>query len=375
MSDIFISYKREEQPAARKLANALESEGWSVWWDPKLRAGEHFDDVIEKALNEAKCVIVLWSKRSVVSQYVRDEATYALRRNKLVPVMIEEVEIPFRFEGLHTPSLLDWDSSIDFSEFRRLVADIAAIVVGLPPTEAKRKADKEEEGNRAQREAEQRRLQAEAQRLRQQERQRSEKETKRKAEEDNQRRIEEEKKLLQEAERRRRDPKEQRQAEAERLREQGQQRSEEEARRKTNEGKEENRAKRTDVVLELGNVFLSYSREDNTYVKKLLDYLRTQGLSVWADDRIDYGDRWWKTIVTCIRNCVAVVVVMTPSSEESKWVEREILLADEEQKPIFPLLLKGKRFPLLIGVQYHDVTNGEVPPLTFVSTLKRLAAS
>ena len=73
MSDIFISYKREEQPIARKLANALESEGWSVWWDPKLRAGEHFDDVIEKALNEAKCVIVMWSKRSVQSRDHREQ--------------------------------------------------------------------------------------------------------------------------------------------------------------------------------------------------------------------------------------------------------------------------------------------------------------
>ena len=75
-----------------------------------------------------------------------------------------------------------------------------------------------------------------------------------------------------------------------------------------------------------------------------------------------------------IRNCAAMVVLMTPRSEESKWVEREILFADEEKKPIFPLLLEGKRFPLLIGVQYHDVTNGEMPPMTFVATLKKLVA-
>jgi TIR domain len=128
MSDIFISYKREEQTTARKLADALEEEGWSVWWDPKLRAGERFNDVIEKALKESKCVVVMWSKRSVQSVYVKDEATYALNRNKLVPVMIEEVDLPFRFEGLQTPNLLEWKASKDSSEFQRLVRDISTIL-------------------------------------------------------------------------------------------------------------------------------------------------------------------------------------------------------------------------------------------------------
>jgi TIR domain len=133
MSDIFISYKREEQPVARKLADALQSEGFTVWWDPKLRAGEIFDDVIEKALNEAKCVIVLWSKRSVESLYVKDEAMYALDHDKLIPVAIENVSLPFRFRGVHTLSLLGWDGSKDFSEFRQLVDDISAIL-GPSPT-------------------------------------------------------------------------------------------------------------------------------------------------------------------------------------------------------------------------------------------------
>ena len=179
MSDIFISYKREEQATARKLANALEKEGWSVWWDPKLRAGEHFDDVIEKALNEAKCVIVMWSERSVQSRYVRDEATYALDRDKLVPVAIENVSLPFRFRGVQTLSLLGWDGSKDFSEFRRLVEDISTIL-GTSPT-AMAAAE------------EQRRLEAESQRkaeeerLREEERQRSEEEAKRKADEEKER--------------------------------------------------------------------------------------------------------------------------------------------------------------------------------------------
>ncbi|HXV84855.1 MAG TPA: ankyrin repeat domain-containing protein [Candidatus Binatia bacterium] len=132
MSDIFISYTREEQPVARKLADALEGEGWSVWWDPKLRAGEHFDDVIEKALNEAKCVIVMWSERSVQSRYVRDEATYALENDKLLPVAIENVTLPFRFRGVQTRSLLNWDGSRNSSGFRRLVEDISTILGPSP---------------------------------------------------------------------------------------------------------------------------------------------------------------------------------------------------------------------------------------------------
>lgn len=128
MSDIFISYKREDQGIASKLANALESEGWTVWWDPKLRAGEHFDDVIEKALTSAKCVVVLWSEGSVKSQYVRDEATYALEHKKLVPVAIQTVDVPFRFRGVHTPRLFSWDGSRDSSDFRRFAADISSIL-------------------------------------------------------------------------------------------------------------------------------------------------------------------------------------------------------------------------------------------------------
>src|SRR5882724_5989648 len=101
MNEIFISYKREERDIARQLADTLEGRGWTVWWDPKLRAGEHFDDVIEDAIKNAKCVIVLWSARSIMSEYVKDEATYALELGKLVPVALDNNRLPFRFQRLH----------------------------------------------------------------------------------------------------------------------------------------------------------------------------------------------------------------------------------------------------------------------------------
>lgn len=51
----------------------------------------------------------------------------------LAPVAIENVNLPFRFKGVHTPSLLGWDASRDASEFRKLVDDISAIL-GPSPT-------------------------------------------------------------------------------------------------------------------------------------------------------------------------------------------------------------------------------------------------
>ena len=128
-------------------------------------------------------------------------------------------------------------------------------------------------------------------------------------------------------------------------------------------------------IIRPGNVFISYSREDNDYVQNLIGFLRNSGLSAWADDRIDYGDLWWRTIVANIRSCIAIVVVMTPNSEHSKWVEREVMFADNLGKPIFPLLRDGEGFPLLIGVQHHDVRDKRMPPSSFITSLTKLARS
>jgi nucleotide-binding universal stress UspA family protein len=131
----------------------------------------------------------------------------------------------------------------------------------------------------------------------------------------------------------------------------------------------------TEVPTTTGHVFISYAREGQAYARDLAADLRKHGLGVWIDDRIDFGDRWWQTIVQAVRASAAVIVVMTPEAEESEWVEREILLAQREGKPLFPLLLRGREFPLLITVQYADVTRGQMPPASFYKRLARVAPS
>lgn len=109
--DVFLSYSSADREAARRFAERLGEEGLTVWWDAALRAGETFDEVIENALKAAKSVIVLWSPRSVTSRWVRAEATLADRRNKLVPVIIEQCDRPLIFELTHTTDLSKWDGS------------------------------------------------------------------------------------------------------------------------------------------------------------------------------------------------------------------------------------------------------------------------
>lgn len=125
MDEIFISYKKEELGTARLIADALEAQGWTVWLDSsKLRAGEYFDDIIEEAIKKAACVIVVWSRRSITSSYVKKEASLALDLGKLVPVAIDNAQLPLRFRDLHTIQLQGWDGSPFFGAFQELSKNI-----------------------------------------------------------------------------------------------------------------------------------------------------------------------------------------------------------------------------------------------------------
>jgi formylglycine-generating enzyme required for sulfatase activity len=154
MADIFISYKREEQPIAKKLADALQKKGWTVWWDPEVLTGERFHDIIDKELKKSKCVVVLWSKLSVESQNVKDEANYALKRNKLVPIMIEDVDLPYWFESINTGQFIDWDGSDKFPGYQKLVSDITKIIAEEDKRRRKEVEQRKAEDERKRKEAE-----------------------------------------------------------------------------------------------------------------------------------------------------------------------------------------------------------------------------
>jgi uncharacterized membrane protein YeaQ/YmgE (transglycosylase-associated protein family) len=127
IGEIFISYASANRQTARALAHALRDVGWSVWWDRTIPPGKSFDQVIETALNAAKCVIVLWSRTSVTSDWVKVEAAEGARRRILIPVLIEEVTIPLEFRRLEAADLTDWPASpasLGLQNLKDSIADI-----------------------------------------------------------------------------------------------------------------------------------------------------------------------------------------------------------------------------------------------------------
>jgi adenylate cyclase len=109
VSQIFLSYARDDVEAARQLAEGLAQAGHDVWWDRHLHGGSRFAREIEQALKNAEAVVVLWSDASLDSAWVQDEAAEARDSERLVPVSIGSAKPPLGFRQFHTISLGSWN--------------------------------------------------------------------------------------------------------------------------------------------------------------------------------------------------------------------------------------------------------------------------
>lgn len=113
MYDAFISYKREDRDYARRLAEAIASYGYKVWWDIELLPGDKFSEEIEAVIRNSSATIVLWSEKSVQSDFVRAEASLALKNNRLIPLRLDNTELPLPFGEIHTLDISTWKGEPD----------------------------------------------------------------------------------------------------------------------------------------------------------------------------------------------------------------------------------------------------------------------
>ncbi len=130
MSDVFISYKSTDRDRVRQLVEVFEAQGWEVWWDRDISVGEDWGESIEAALQQARCVVVVWSESSVAgdTDWVFSEAEAGRKASKLVPLMLDPVEPPKPFNRVQTADLSDWVPGTGHQGLETVVAGVARIL-------------------------------------------------------------------------------------------------------------------------------------------------------------------------------------------------------------------------------------------------------
>ena len=141
MSDIVVSYDRRDKDRVAFLVEEIRRRGWEVWWDRDLQPADDFADTVQQKINEARCVLVVWTSYSVESRWVRSEATLAHDRHILIPVLLDVVDIPIPFNTIDAIDLASWPDTPSIAEMERLVHRVATIKTTLDETAPRAQPD------------------------------------------------------------------------------------------------------------------------------------------------------------------------------------------------------------------------------------------
>src|ERR1700730_4312181 len=108
MADVFLSYNQTDRPIAQAIAAELQRLGVDVWWDHDLLGGDDFRARIAEVLTRSIVTTVIWSRRSIDSQWVVGEASAARERKTLVPITLDGASPALDFRPLHTINFVNW---------------------------------------------------------------------------------------------------------------------------------------------------------------------------------------------------------------------------------------------------------------------------
>jgi TolB-like protein len=124
---VFLSYARADQDQAARLAEALEAAGLAVWWDKLIQGGAPFAESIETSLDSCDAVVVCWSRGSVKSDWVLDEAGRGRDLHKLVPVTLDGSEPPLGFRQYHAIDLSRWSEPTSKGLVAAIIRGVEAV--------------------------------------------------------------------------------------------------------------------------------------------------------------------------------------------------------------------------------------------------------
>jgi TolB-like protein len=130
LADVFISYKREDGAKVRKLVDALRGAGLDTWWDEDIPPAAPWEATIEKALRDAKAVIVCWSPDAVASANVRSEARVAREDGRLIQLFLRPCQPPLFFGEQQGVDLGNWRGRADDPRIAKIAESARKVAAG-----------------------------------------------------------------------------------------------------------------------------------------------------------------------------------------------------------------------------------------------------
>ncbi len=128
MADVFVSYARSDKVRVAPLVAAIEANGWTVWWDPEISPGQEFDRQIARELKSATAILVVWTRNSVESRWVRGEAREGAERGILIPIRFDHAELPIDVRTLHTTDFDDWREDSRSSQAQEVMRALGTMI-------------------------------------------------------------------------------------------------------------------------------------------------------------------------------------------------------------------------------------------------------
>jgi adenylate cyclase len=125
LAKVFLSYSREDAPAAKQLAECIGRAGHQVWWDRQIEGGSRFTAEIDRELKAADAVVVIWTKSSIESPWVQDEAAEGRDSGRLVPVLVGADKPPLGFRQFQSIDFGSWDGECEPPALEALVRALA----------------------------------------------------------------------------------------------------------------------------------------------------------------------------------------------------------------------------------------------------------
>lgn len=153
VAEVFISYSSKDEAAARAFAEALGLEGFTCWYDKRIRGADVWDEIIDREIRAAGVVVTLWTPDAVASRWVRSEADYAFENNKLLPVIVAPCELPLGYRLIQAFKLQTAPGQLrNHANWRDFVARLREfLTANTVATMAARELEEKERQHRARR--------------------------------------------------------------------------------------------------------------------------------------------------------------------------------------------------------------------------------